>query len=399
MVAIMPDTKLEELCINTLRFLAVDAVEKANSGHPGAPLGAAVMSYVLWDRFLKHNPTDPKWPDRDRFLLSAGHASAMLYSLLHLTGYDLGMDELKRFRQLGSKTPGHPEYGLTSGVESTPARWGRDSQTVWGWRLGKGGWPAITTGRATTSSTITYMPSCPTVTLRKGVASEAASLAGTLGLGKLISLYDDNGISIEGDTDIAFLENVAQRFEAYGWHVIESIDGMDAKAVDSSIRKAQAETTRPSLIVCRTTIGYGSPNKANTGAAHGEPLGDKEVLLTKKQLGWPHEEPFTVPEEALAYFRQAQERGKDRQSQWEALFDKYRQRFPEEAKQLEEELRGDLPDGWDQELSELFKPGDKPIATRSASNQVMNAVAKKVHALTGGSADLAPSTKTLLKEP
>ena len=398
MVAIMPDTKLEELCINTLRFLAVDAVEKANSGHPGAPLGAAVMSYVLWDRFLKHNPTDPKWPDRDRFLLSAGHASAMLYSLLHLTGYDLGMDELKRFRQLGSKTPGHPEYGLTSGVESTTGPLGQGFANGVGMAIGQR-WLASHYNRPGYDIINHYVYAIVSDgDLEEGVASEAASLAGTLGLGKLIYLYDDNGISIEGDTDIAFLENVAQRFEAYGWHVIESIDGMDAKAVDSSIRKAQAETARPSLIVCRTTIGYGSPNKANTGAAHGEPLGDEEVLLTKKQLGWPHEEPFTVPEEALAYFRQAQERGEDRQSQWEALFDKYRQRFPEEAKQLEEELRGDLPEGWNQELSELFQPGDKPIATRSASNQVMNAVAKKVHALTGGSADLAPSTKTLLKD-
>ena len=398
MVAIMPDTKLEELCINTLRFLAVDAVEKANSGHPGAPLGAAVMSYVLWDRFLKHNPIDPKWPDRDRFLLSAGHASAMLYSLLHLTGYDLSMDELKRFRRLGSKTPGHPEYGLTSGVESTTGPLGQGFANGVGMAIAER-WLASHYNRPGHDVINHYVYAIVSDgDLEEGVASEAASLAGTLGLGKLIYLYDDNGISIEGDTDIAFLENVAQRFQAYGWHVIESIDGMDAKAVDSSIRKAQAETARPSLIVCRTTIGYGSPNKAGTGAAHGEALGEEEVLLTKKQLGWPYHEPFTVPEEALAYFRKAQERGKDRQSQWEAQFEKYRQSFPEEAKQLEQDLSGDLPNGWDQELSDLFKPGDKPIATRSASGQVMNAVARKVHALTGGSADLAPSTKTLLKD-
>ena len=394
----MTDPKLDELCINTIRFLAVDTVQQANSGHPGTPLGAANMAYVLWDRSLKHNPGDPTWPDRDRFILSPGHASALLYSLLHLTGYDLPLEELKQFRQWGSKTPGHPEYGLTPGVEMTTGPRGQGFAHGVGMAVAER-WLAEHYNRP--GHEIIDHRTYAIVSdgdLQEGVASEAASLAGTLRLGKLIYLYDDNDISIEGNTDIAFAENVAQRFQAYGWHVISPIDGMDPEVVDSAMRMAQAETARPSLIVCRTIIGYGSPNKAGTASAHGEPLGQEEVLLTKEQLGWPYQETFTVPEEAQTHFRQARERGRGYQEGWQARMDDYRREYPAEAAQLEEALEGHLPEGWDQDLDGLFSAGDNPMATREASGRVMNAIVDRVHSFTGGSADLAPSTKTLLKD-
>ena len=394
----MTITSTEELSINTMRFLAVDAVQRANSGHPGTPMGAAPMAYVLWDRFLKHNPKDPKWPDRDRFLLSPGHASAMLYALLHLTGYDLSMEELKRFRQWDSKTPGHPEYGLTPGVEMTTGPLGQGFAHGVGMAIAER-WLAEHYNKPGHEiiNHFTYVI-VSDGDLQEGVASEAASLAGTLKLGKLIYLYDDNDITIEGGTDIAFEENVARRFEAYGWHVISPIDGMDTQSVDFAIRQARAEANLPSLIVCRTVIGYGSPNKAGTAVAHGEPLGEEEVLLSKEQLGWPYQEPFVVPPDALEHFRQALDRGERWQSEWQARLDAYRQAFPNEARQMEEDLRGELPEGWDLGMNGLFEAGGKPVATREASGQVMNAIAKRVHAFTGGSADLAPSTKTLLKD-
>ena len=394
----MPDSKLDQLCINTIRFLAVDMVQKANSGHPGTPMGAATMAYVLWDRFLKHSPGDPNWSDRDRFILSPGHASALLYSLLHLTGYDLPLDELKEFRQWGSKTPGHPEYGLTPGVEMTTGPLGQGFAHGIGMAVAER-WLADHYNRP--GHEIVDHRTYAIVSdgdLQEGVASEAASLAGTLRLGKLIYLYDDNDISIEGSTDIAFAENVAQRFQAYGWHVVGPIDGMDPQRVDSALRMAQAETARPSLIVCRTVIGYGSPNKAGTASAHGEPLGEEEIRLTKEQLGWPYPESFTVPEDAQAHFRQALERGRSYQEDWQARMEAYRREFPVEAAQLEEDLGGDLPDGWDQDLDGLFDADDQPMATREASGRVMNAIVDRVRSFMGGSADLAPSTKTLLKD-
>jgi transketolase len=392
----MTKPKLDELCINTMRFLAVDAVQQANSGHPGASMGAAPLAYVLWDRFLEHNPGDPKWPDRDRFLLSPGHASAMLYALLHLHGYDLPLDELKQFRQWGSKTPGHPEYGLTPGVEMTTGPLGQGFAHGVGMALAER-WLAGHYNRPGQEIVDHFTYAIVSDgDLQEGVASEAASLAGTLRLGKLIYLYDDNDISIEGSTDISFTENVAKRFQAYGWHVAGPIDGMDPGSVDSAIRSAQAETSKPSLIVCHTIIGYGSPNKAGTAAVHGEPLGDEEVRLTRERLGWSYQEPFTVPQEALDHFRQARERGHRRQDEWQARMEAYRQAYPAEAGQLEEELRGDLPEGWDQGMDGLFSAGDKPVSTREASGRVMNAIAKTVHSFTGGSADLAPSTKTIL---
>ncbi len=392
----MASPKLDELCINTIRFLSVDTVQKANSGHPGAPMGAAPMAYVLWDRFLKHNPSDPSWPDRDRFILSAGHASALLYSLLHLTGYDLPLDELKQFRQWGSKTPGHPEYGLTPGVEATTGPLGQGFANGVGMAIAER-WLAERYNRP--GHEIINHHTYAIVSdgdLQEGVASEAASLAGTLRLGKLIYLYDDNDISIEGDTDISFTENVAQRFQAYGWHVVGHIEGMDRAAVDAAIREAQAETARPSLIVCRTVIGYGSPNKAGTGSAHGEPLGQEEILLTKERLGWPYEEPFTIPEEAQTHFSLAGDRGRGSQEEWQSRMEDYRREYPGEAAQLEAALTGNLPEGWDQELGGLFDGADRPIATRDASGRVMNAIAERVDFLIGGSADLAPSTRTIL---
>ncbi len=394
----MIEPKLEELCINTIRFLAVDAVQKANSGHPGAPMGVAPMAYVLWDRFLKHNPTDPSWPDRDRFILSAGHASAMLYALLYLSGYDLTLEELKQFRQWGSKTPGHPEYRLAPGVEVTTGPLGQGFANGVGMAIAER-WLAQHYNRPGHQIIDHYTYAIVSDgDLMEGISSEAASLAGTFRLGKLIYLYDDNDISIEGNTDITFTEDVAQRFQAYGWHVIGPIDGMDTASVDRAVATAQAESDRPSLIVCKTIIGYGSPNKAGTAAAHGEPLGEEEVRLAKEHLGWPYQEPFAVPSEVLSHFRQAQQRGRHYQDDWQTRLEAYRQAYPEAAGQLEEDLRGDLPQGWDSDLAGLFQSGDKPMATREASGRVMNAIAKRVHAFVGGSADLAPSTKTILKD-
>ena len=394
----MTQSALDELCINTIRFLAVDAVQKANSGHPGTPMGAAPMAYGLWDLVLKYNPRDADWPDRDRFILSPGHASAMLYAMLHLYGYDLPLEELQSFRQWGSKTPGHPEYRLTPGVEMTTGPLGQGFAHGVGMAIAEQ-WLADHYNRLGHQIINHYTYAIVSDgDLQEGVASEAASLAGTLRLGKLIYLYDDNDISIEGHTDIAFAENVGQRFQAYGWHVIGPIDGMDTSSVDSAIQLAKAETGHPSLIICRTVIGYGSPNKAGSASAHGEPLGEEEVRLSKERLGWPYQETFTIPPEALAHFRQAEERSRRYQGEWQTQLDEYRKAYSEEAAQLEAGWRADLPDGWDRGLSELFKTGDKPIATREASGQVMNSIAERVHAFTGGSADLAPSTKTLLKD-
>ncbi len=386
----------DELCINSIRFLSIDAVQKANSGHPGAPMGAAPMAYALWDRFLKHNPADTSWPDRDRFVLSAGHASMLIYSLLHLTGYPVTLDDIREFRQWESRTPGHPEYGLTPGVEVTTGPLGQGfahgvgmayAERLLAERYNRPGHEIVdhyVYGIVSDGD------------LMEGVASEAASFAGTHELGKLIYLYDDNNISIEGNTDVTFLEDVGARFRAYGWHVVGPIDGMDLPAVEAALHEAQAERVRPSLIVATTTIGYGSPNKANTGGVHGAALGTDEVALTRQTLGWPYE-PFVVPQEALDHMRLALQRGAGAQAEWEGRFAEYRAAYPAEANQLEADLNGDLPDGWADALDDLFANEEKPLATREAGGRVMNAIAERLHNLVGGSADLAPSTNTLLR--
>ncbi len=387
---------LDELCINTLRFLAVDAVQKAESGHPGMPMGAATMTFILWDRFLKHNPENPNWVDRDRFILSAGHASTMLYSLLYLTGYDLSLEDIKNFRKWGSLTPGHPEYGFTPGVEITTGPLGQGFANGVGMAIAER-WLAEHYNRPENTIIDHYTYAiCSDGDMMEGVSSEAASLAGTLKLGKLIYLYDDNNISIEGDTDITFTEDIARRFKGYGWQVVGPVDGMDITAVDSAIRIARDEKNYPSLIICRTIIGYGSPNKAGTGAAHGEPLGLEEVMLAKKQLRWQYEEPFAIPQEVLNHFRRVKEEGRRLEEEWKAKMEAYGNAYPIAAKQLELDLSGDLPNGWDSGLDALFLPEDTPMATREASGQIINHISPRLHSLVGGSADLAPSTKTIL---
>ena len=360
-------------------------------------MGQADMAYTLWDRFLSHNPADPAWPNRDRFILSPGHASALLYSLLHLTGYDLPMEELKQFRQWESKTPGHPEYGVTPGVEATTGPLGQGFGNAVGMALAER-WLASRYNQPGHEIIDHYTYAIVSDgDLQEGITSEAASMAGTMGLGKLIMLYDDNDISIEGGTDITFLENVAKRFESYGWHVIGTIKGTDTDAIASAITAAKAETEKPSIIVCRTVIGYGSPNKAGKASVHGDPLGDDEVTLTRENLKWEPTESFTVPAEAGEHLGLATERGKASQEQWNTAFGEYRKAFPDEAQQLEDALRGHLPANWEDGLNGLFEKAD-PIATRSASGVVMNAISKGLPALIGGSADLAPSTRTALDD-
>ena len=385
---------LDQLSVNTLRFLAVDAVEKANSGHPGLPLGAAPMAYVLWHRFLRHHPRNPAWQNRDRFVLSAGHGCALLYALLNLTGYDLPLEELKRFRQWGSITPGHPEYGLTPGVECTTGPLGQ------GFAMGVG----MALAEAHLSACFNR-PGFPVVDhytygivsdgdLMEGVASEAASLAGALRLGKLIYLYDNNHISIEGKTDHVFTESVEHRFEAYGWQVLTVEDGTDLDAIENAFHAARAENARPSLIAVRNHIGYGSP-KQDTAAAHGEPLGAEDLKATKEKLGWPLEPAFFIPEQAGAHFLEAVAKGEQLEREWDMLLKQYTQEYPDLSRQYDNVMRGELPTGWDSDLP-LFRPGDGPMATRDASGKVMNTLARRLPQLMGGSADLAPSTKTIL---
>ena len=393
----MADQSLDQLCINTIRFLAIDTVQKAKSGHPGAPMGQADMAYTLWDRFLSHNPADPAWPNRDRFILSPGHASALLYSLLHLTGYDLPMDELKQFRQWKSKTPGHPEYGVTPGVEATTGPLGQGFGNAVGMALAER-WLASRYNQPGHGIIDHYTYAIVSDgDLQEGITSEAASMAGTMGLGKLIMLYDDNDISIEGGTDITFRENVAKRFESYGWQVIGTIEGTDVDGIASAITAAKAETEKPSIIVCRTVIGYGSPNKAGKASVHGDPLGDDEIALTRENLKWESTESFTIPAEAGVHLGLAIERGKASQDQWHTAFGEYRKAFPDEAQQLEDALHGKLPANWEDGLNGLFEKAD-PVATRSASGVVMNAISKGIPAFIGGSADLAPSTRTALDD-
>ena len=388
--------KLDELCINTIRFLAVDAVEKAKAGHPGMPMGAAPMAYVLWTRFLRYNPLQPHWPGRDRFVLSAGHGSMLLYSLLYLTGYDLPLAELQQFRQWGSRTPGHPEYGLTEGVETTTGPLGQGFGTGVGMGIAQKYLAAHFNRPGHDLVDYKIYAIVSDGDLMEGVASEAASLAGHLGLNNLIYFYDDNHISIEGSTHLAFTEDRGARFEAYGWFVQHLLDGNDLEAIDSAIRAAQAEKERPSLIVVRTHIGYGSPNKQDTAEAHGSPLGAEEVKLTKLNLGWPLEPAFYVPEEALAHFRKALGRGERAQVEWETRLAAYAKAYPDLAEEWDRFVKGELPKGWTAKIP-TFSPAEKAMATRQASGKVLNAISPSLPTLLGGSADLAPSTNTLIK--
>ncbi len=391
------DAQLDRRCIDTIRFLAVDAVEKAKSGHPGTPLGAAPMMYTLWDRFLKYNPRDPDWPDRDRFILSAGHASMMLYALLYLTGYDVSLEDIQQFRQWDSNTPGHPESERTPGVEVTTGPLGQGFGNAVGMCIAEQKLACAFNqpGHAIVDH-YTYVFASDG-DMEEGVTSEASSLAGTLRLGKLIVFYDDNNVSIEGDTAIAFRENVGARYEAYGWRVFGPVDGNDLPAIEAVIREAREERERPSFIICKTVIGYGSPEQG-TGQVHGEPLGPDNTKATKAQLGWPLEPAFLVPDDVLAHMRQAVERGQQAQRDWEQRWDAYGKAFPDLAARFKEQWQGRLADGWDDGLAELFPPGTKPIATRSAAGKVMNLLAQRVPALMGGAGDLAPSTKTLIDD-
>lgn len=393
---ILSSAELDNLCINTVRFLSVDAVEKADSGHPGLPMGAAPMAYVLWTRFLKHNPNNPGWEDRDRFVLSAGHGSTLLYSLLHLTGYDLPLEQIQLFRQWGSKTPGHPERGLTPGVETTTGPLGQGFGNSVGMAIAED-YLAARYNRPDFQIVDHYTYALVSDgDLMEGVSSEVASLAGHLNLGKLICLYDDNHITLSAGTNITFTEDCATRFEAYGWHTQTVENGNDLAAIERALRIAQTERERPSLILVRTHIGYGSPNKQDTFKAHGSPLGEREVKLTKQALGWPLDPTFYIPDEALAHFRLAVKNGKQAEAEWDAKISDYAKAFPDLAKEFQEGMAGELPKGWDAGIPS-FPADTKGMATRVASGKVLNAIDQKLPSLIGGSADLDPSTHTALQ--
>ncbi len=386
--------ELDQLCINTIRTLSLDAVQKAQSGHPGLPLGAAPMAYVLWTRFLRHNPRNPKWENRDRFLLSAGHGSMLLYSLLYLTGYDLSLDEIKNFRQWGSKTPGHPENILTSGVEITTGPLGQGFANGVGMamagahlaaKFNESGFPIIDHNIYAIVSDGDLM---------EGVAAEAASLAGHLQLGKLVYLYDDNKVTIEGFTDLAFSETVTQRFESYGWHTLTVEDGNDLDEIDAAIREARAVTTRPSLISVKTIIGYGMPT-SGTRKAHSDAPGEEAVRETKRNLGWPEDKQFYVPDAALAHYRKAIERGTQQEHEWYSLIEQYVEKYAELGNLLRTTMKGELPSGWEQHLPSFAQA--KPVATRVSSGEVINALAPHLPMLIGGSADLGVSNNTDIK--
>lgn len=388
----MPASKLDQLCVNTIRTLSIDGVEKANSGHPGMPMGMADVAYVLWTKFLKHNPKNPDWYDRDRFILSAGHGSMLIYSLLHLTGYDLSLEEIKNFRQMGSKTPGHPEYGMTPGVETTTGPLGQGFGTGVGMAMAEhflGAKFNKEDHKIVDHYTYAIVSDGD---LMEGISHESASMAGHMGLGKLIYLYDSNRISIEGSTDITFTEDVTKRFEAYNWHVIE-IDGHDHDQITSAIEEARSVTDKPSLVVCKTHIGFGSPNKQDKASSHGSPLGEEEIKLTKEAYGWESEEAFHIPDEALKKFRGAVEKGKEAEERWNSAMKDYEGSFGKEAGQFKQWMNRALPDELKNKLP-VFEEDAKGIASRAASGKVINAIKDVVPNLFGGSADLGGSTKT-----
>jgi transketolase len=387
---------IEQLSINTIRTLSIDAIEKANSGHPGMPMGAAPMAYTLWTKFMNHNPKNPLWFNRDRFVLSAGHGSMLLYSLLHLSGYDVTIDDIKQFRQWGSKTPGHPEYGHTPGVEATTGPLGQGIAMAVGMAMAERHLAATyNKDNYNIIDHFTYVI-CGDGDLMEGISSEAASLAGHLKLGRLIVLYDSNDISLDGELNLSFSEDIKGRFTSYGWQYIRVNDGNNIEEISKAIKEAQADLSRPTLIEVKTTIGFGSPNKAGTSDVHGAPLGEEEVKLTKEALEWKYEEDFYVPNEVYEHFQKVvMEKGKKKEEEWNRLFKEYKEAFPELGRQLEDAIAGELPEGWEQHLP-VYETG-KSIATRSSSGEVLNAIAKQVPQFLGGSADLAGSNKTLIK--
>jgi len=389
----MTNPELQNKAINTLRFLSADGVQKANSGHPGLPMGAAAMAFTIWTRHLRHSPRNPKWMGRDRFILSGGHGSMLLYSLLHLTGYDLSLEDLQNFRQWGSKTPGHPEYGWTPGVELTTGPLGQGLSSGVGMAIAAAHL-AATFNKPGHELIDSYIYAIVTDgDLMEGVASEAASLAGHLSLGRLIYLYDDNKISIDGSTDLAFTEDRAKRFEAYGWHIQRVDDGNDIEAIDAAIKAAKADP-RPSLILCRTIIGFGAPNRQGTQKAHGEPLGDEELNAAKDNLGWPKEPRFLIPDDVLEFYRKAVDRGRELEADWKMRREAYSRLFPDLGSEFNRRvLMNKLPEGWESALP-TFPADPKGMATRAASGKVINAIAAKLPELIGGSADLAPSNNT-----
>ena len=390
-------SKLDDLCINAIRVLSMDAVQKADSGHPGTPMALAPLAYVLWSRHMRFNPRDPAWLNRDRFILSAGHASMLLYSVLYLTGYDLTLDDLKQFRQWESKTPGHPEYGYTPGVETTTGPLGQGFGNSAGMAIAEAHLAAaFNRDEHTIVDHHTYFIASDG-DMMEGISHEVASYSGHLQLGKLIGFYDDNHITIEGDTGLTFSDDTRMRFEAYGWHVQRVEDGNDLDSLDAAILAAKAITDKPSLIIVRTHIGYGSPNKHDTAEAHGSPLGAEEITLTKKALGYPSLEPFYVAPEALAHWRSFGERGPKLQKQWESRYSLYKAAFPEDEAELARRLKGDLPADWESSLP-VFTAKDGNVASRAASGVVINAIAGQIPELIGGSADLAGSTNTIIKK-
>lgn len=388
-------SEIDELCINTIRTLSMDAIQKANSGHPGAPMGLAPAAYILWKCFLKHNSKNPEWTDRDRFVLSGGHASMLLYSLLYLSGYDLTLDDIKNFRQWGSKTPGHPEFGHTPGVETTTGPLGQGFTNAVGMALAERHLATIFNRPGyEIIDHYTYMI-CGDGDLMEGITAEAASFAGHMGLAKLICIYDDNKISIEGNTDITFTEDVALRFKAYNWHVTTVENGNNLDDIHRAIKEAKEETNKPSIIILRTHIAFGSPNKQDSADAHGAPLGEEEIRLTKKNLGWDENVSFYVPEQVIKIFEECIDKGKKVESIWKEKFEEYCSKYPDLSKKLNDSLNNSLNKGWDANLPD-FSKNEGPVATRAASGKILNAIAKNTPYLIGGSADLAPSNNTII---
>jgi transketolase len=387
--------KLEELSINTIRFLAVDAVQKANAGHPGMPMGCAPIGYLLYRKIMKHNPANPKWLNRDRFILSAGHGSMLLYSLLHLCGYNMPIEQLKQFRQWGSITPGHPEFGLTDGVETTTGPLGQGISNSVGMAIAQAYLQAIFNKDDIKILDHYIYGICSDGDLMEGVSHEAASLAGHLKLGQIIFFYDNNGITIDGPTSLSFSEDVGKRFEAYGWHVQHVEDVNNLKALELALNNAQQVKDKPSIIITRTHIGYGSPNKQDKASSHGSPLGEEEVKLTKQNLGWPLEPSFFIPQEVSEDFKQVAAKGKEFEERWNNLFKEYESKYPKDAKLFKAVMNGDFGEEWKNKIP-VFKDDGKKMATRSASGKVLNAIAEFLPTLIGGSADLAPSNDTFL---